>query len=576
MKTKLRAVFLRGAGRAREFARRDLFAMLLGFLTVPKAAQKSAEGKLSVEVRDHETGQIVPAMVCITSLSDHKWRTPPDGRSSPPYTTVRNFYVGLPDWKPGDIGPVRLTNGEYHDNDTRSFVYEGKSSYPFWQEPAAYFVSQPFSIALPEGKWRLGVYRGLEYLPVFGEFEISPGEKRNQKVRLRRWVDMAKEGWYSGDDHVHLVRMRPEQNELLMTWARAEDVHVSNILRQGELTEITFDQIGFGKNSRYQQGDYVLVSGQEDPSTEIHEQGHAIALNIQEPFREASRYHLYDLMFDAVHGQGGLAGYAHLAWAQDYYRQQRADTFATWDTTINVVRGKVDFLEILQFRSLGLEDFYDFLNLGYRLTASAGSDVPWGNTIGEVRMYVFTGPSFSADAWFTAMKDGHTFVTNGPMLTLTADAGIPGDEVRVLRNAKVRIRARAWAPECIASPKTLEVVVHGQVVRAVESDNPNRSELQLDFPVQAGQSLWIAARATSHNGAVAHTTPIYVTVDGESFRNQKEVPQLVEKRLKVLEYILGRLRDSTYIATYHPGEVAALREEVEQARTIYRGLLPKS
>jgi hypothetical protein len=483
----------------------------------------------------------------------------------------------LPSWKPGDIGPVRLTNGDYHDNETRSFVYEGKSSYPFWQEPAAYFVSQPFSITLPEGKWRLGVYRGLEYLPVFEEFEILPGQKRNQKIRLRRWVNMAKEGWYSGDDHVHLVRTTAAQNELLMTWARAEDVHVSNILRADELDEITFDQMGYGKNFRYQQGDYVLASGLEDSGCEIHEQGHVIALNIKEPFRDASRYHLYDLMFDAVHRQNGLVGYAHMAWARAVYpRRMREETFGTWDATINVVRGKVNFLEILQFRNLGLEDFYDFLNLGYKLTASAGSDVPWGNTIGEVRMYVFTGKSFSADAWFTAMKEGHTFVTNGPMLSLTANAGIPGDEVRVGRNAKVRVRARAWAPASIASPKTLEVVVHGQVVRSVESNDPSKPELQLDFPVQAGQSLWTAARATSHNGAFAHTSPVYVMVDGGNFRNQKEVPQLVEKRLKVLDFILGRLRDSAYIATYHPAEVVALSEEVEQARAIYRSLLSTS
>ena len=84
-------------------------------------------------------------MVCITSLEDGKWRTPPDGRVSPPYTRVPDFYDPKP-WKPGDIGPVRLTIGDYGDNQTRSFVYGEKSSYPFWREPAAYFVSKPFSI----------------------------------------------------------------------------------------------------------------------------------------------------------------------------------------------------------------------------------------------------------------------------------------------------------------------------------------------------------------------------------------------------------------------------------------------
>jgi hypothetical protein len=564
-----------------EFTRRDFLKVasvtLSGGLRVPQHAALAtvAEGTLEVEIRDAATKEVVPAMACITSLSDHKWRTPPDGRSVPPFTTTREFYEGLTSWKPGDIGPVRLTNGEYNDNETRSFVYGGKSSYPFWQEPATYFVSKPFSITLPVGRWRLAVARGIEYRPVFEEFDIAPGETRDRKVLLQRWVNMPKRGWYSGDDHVHMVRLKPEQNELLMTWTRAEDVHVSNILRMGDLHETFFEQVGFGENSRYQQGDYVLASGQEDPRMEIHEQGHAIALNIKAPVRDTSHYHLYDLVFDGVHAQGGLAGYAHLAWAQQYYQRTRREVYATWDATINVVRNKVDFLEILQFRHLGLEDYYDFLNLGFKLTASAGSDLPWGSTIGEVRMYVHTGRNFSADAWFAAMKEGRTFVTNGPMLLLTVDRATPGDELKVNRNARLRVRARAWAPASIGSPETLEVISQGQVIHSAESRNPDQQELKIDFPLKAETSQWIAARVSAHNGALAHTSPTYVLVEGESFRNQKELPQLVEKRLKVLDFIAGRLQDHKFVSSdsYSKGEVEALSKEVDEARTRYTQLL---
>jgi hypothetical protein len=569
----------RPATSKKDLTRRDFLraasVTLSGTLLGEKDARPAAnaEGTLRVEILDYETKQETTAMVCITSLADRKWRTPPDGRTVPPFTTNRDFYKGLYSWKPGDVGPVRVTNGEYPGNDTRSFVYAGKSAYPFWQEPATYFVSKPFSIQLPVGKWRLAVARGIEYRPVFEEFEIAPGEARSRKVLLRRWVDMPKLGWYSGDDHIHMVRLTPEQNEFLMTWARAEDVHVSNILRMGDQHDVFFEQVGYGKDFRYQQKDYVLVSGQEDPRTEIHEQGHAIALNIKEPVRHTARYHLYDVVFDEIHAQGGLAGYAHIAWAQTYYRATRGATYASWDATINVVRDKVDFLEILQFRLLGLEDFYDFLNLGFKLTASAGSDVPWGNTLGEVRTYVYTGREFSADAWFAAMKVGRTFITNGPMLTLTVNGALPGDELKVARNASTRIRARAWAPANIGSPKTLELIAHGQVIRSIESHNPDQEELKLDFTIKADAGQWIAARVTSHNGALAHTTPVYVWVEGKSFRNQKELPQLVEKRLKVLDYIASRLADAKYVATYGQGEVEALTAEIDEARTRYRGLL---
>mgnify|MGYP006175778579 CR=1 FL=1 len=46
----------------------------------------SSEWKVSG--RDRSSGRVTPAMVCITSLEDHKWRTPPDGRVAPPYTLM--------------------------------------------------------------------------------------------------------------------------------------------------------------------------------------------------------------------------------------------------------------------------------------------------------------------------------------------------------------------------------------------------------------------------------------------------------------------------------------------------------
>ena len=517
---------------------------------------QSGTGTLQVEIRDKASGQLVPAMVCISSLDDHKWRTPPDGRVSPPYSTARDFYAPG-NWKRGDIGLVRVTNGDYQDNNTRSTVYRGASAYPFWQEAAIYFVSQPFTMTLPAGRWRLAVARGIEYLPVFEEFDISANQAKKRDVALARWVDMPRQGWYSGDDHVHYPRTRPEHNEFLLTWARAEDVHVTNILRMGDIRRTYFEQSGYGKQFRHHQDDYVLVSGQEDPRDEP---GHAIALNITAPVRDTARYHLYDFMFDGIRAQGGLTGYAHNAWSHP------------WDSTINVVRGKIDFAEILQFRRLGLEDYYDFLNLGFKLAAAAGSDLPWGSTIGEVRVYAYTGAGFSPDTWFAALKQGRTFVTNGPMLMLTADGAMPGDDLKVRRNSTVRIRARAWAPEIIGSPKTLELISHGRVIHSVKSSNPKKWELRFEFSLRAEESQWVAARVASHNGALAHTSPVYLVVDGDSFRKRSELPRLVDNRLKELDSIGDKLRDVKYVGRYAVGEADALVGRIEQARERYRQL----
>jgi hypothetical protein len=534
-------------------------------------AAQTGEGTLNVEIRDHETGRVTPAMVCITSLEDHKWRTPPDGRTSPPYTRVPDF-MDPPEWKPGDIGPVRLTVGDYRDNNTRSFLYGARSGYPFWAEPAAYFVSQPFSIRLPPGRWRLAVARGLEYVPLFEEFEIKPGEVRNRTVDLRRWENMAGRGWYAGDDHVHFPRTKPWHSEFLFTWAQAEEVYVSTTLQQRTLRALTFPQ-GDPAAFRALRGDYVLQAGQEDPSTAIDELGHTLALNIRNPFSDPSRFHLYDVMFDAVRAQGGLTGYAHIAWAPDWYRKRDRLRYATWDSTLNVIQGRLDFFEIMQFRLLGLDDYYDFLNMGIKLTASAGSDMPWASSLGESRVYVYTGRPFSADRWFAAFKQGRTFVTNGPMLALTVNGAGPGEDVRVRPNATVRIRARAWAPQAIGAPKTLEVLSQGTVIRTATSADPAAKELEVDLTLPVAQSRWIAARVTTHNEGLAHTSPVYVLVDGGKFWDRERLPQLVQKRMEILEYGEARLRDPKYTAEFAPGEVDALRQRIQAARQRYQELL---
>ena len=190
-------------------------------------------------------------------------------------------------------------------------------------------------------------------------------------------------------------------------------------------------------------------------------------------------------------------------------------------------------------------------------------------------MYVYTGGTFSADAWFAAMKAGRTFVTNGPMIELTVDKAIPGDELRLAGNASLQIQARAWAPRSIGSPKTLELVTQGKVIRSAESHNPDIQELKIDVVLRAGASQWIAPRVRAHKGAVAHTSPVYVLVEGRSFRNQKEVAQLVEKRLKVLDFIASRLQDQKVISSdsYSNDEIEALTAEIDEARTRYRWLL---
>lgn len=79
-------------------------------------------------------------------------------------------------------------------------------------------VPGPFEMSLPPGEWEIAVRRGLEHLPLFDAITLKPGETAERTYRPRRWVDMRKRGWLSGDDHVHFRLLNDEDARRLMTF----------------------------------------------------------------------------------------------------------------------------------------------------------------------------------------------------------------------------------------------------------------------------------------------------------------------------------------------------------------------
>jgi hypothetical protein len=432
------------------------------------------------------------------------------------------------------------------------------------EQKRAFFVNGEFSVRVPQGSYRLIASKGPEYLPVSTTVAVKAGAETAQEVTLRRWINMPARGWYSGDGHVHYERIDKDANRRLMIWTQAEDIHMANVLRMGDAKETYFEQYGFGANGRYAVADYALTPGQEDPRTNV--MGHTMHLNIQKPVRFPDRYYLYDLVFDEVHRQGGITGYAHmyLPWIPAAQQKSLGAFDVLRDMTLNVPSHRVDFAEICEFGDIGQDIYYDFLNMGFPLTASAGSDVPWGNTIGDSRVYAYTGDRFAPDAWFAALKAGHTFVTTGAMLEFTVNGKIAGSEIEARPGEMLHIKAAATGDT--VPPRYLEVVAQGEVLRSTRSAS-------LEFDLAVHDSTWIAARCDG-----AHTTPVYVKVGGRSFARRDQLPNLVARRLETLKDLDDALNQDIPVfqrgnwenPTVWRNSAAALRERIKAARDSYQ------
>jgi hypothetical protein len=219
--------------------------------------------------------------------------------------------------------------------------------------------------------------------------------------------------------------------------------------------------------------------------------------------------------------------------------------------TLDILRNKIDFLELMQFCVRGgplvTENYYHFLDLGFQITALAGSDFPWcgigpqygvmdapkwNSRIGDVRFYTYIEGEFSYENWRKGMKAGHTFATSGPILDFTINGKLPGDQLNVKKGENLEIKATALGHAQQVPLQTLEIIAHGATVElaAAGSDAKQTNEkLTISAQMQVEHGIWIAAKCQAGPNQLAHSTPVYVSVDGGGFYNSKKAGDYLDK-----------------------------------------------
>ena len=290
-----------------------ILAITLTCLGAASVVASETKTRITFHIVDEGTEQPTAAMICLRNTEDDTVRLPPDGRVMQKVGSTEEFYQGISynGEDAGWIGPIRKMNGR-GDNMDRSYVYEDLPSVPHWREPISHLVESTFQVTLEAGNYRLSVSRGMEFVPVHLKFTVGNGEPTEHTVNLRRWINMASQGWYSGDVHVHHPTRKKSHREFLLHYAAAEDLNVVNVLEMGHHRGTDFKQLGFGKEYREKRGNYCLVSGQEEPRSTF---GHIIGLNTSKLTRDLSTYDFYDIAFNGIHAQeGSLVGFAHFSW----------------------------------------------------------------------------------------------------------------------------------------------------------------------------------------------------------------------------------------------------------------------
>jgi hypothetical protein len=171
------------------------------------------------------------------------------------------------------------------------------------------------------------------------------------------------------------------------------------------------------------------------------------------------------------------------------------------------------------------ERYYRLLNSGMKIAASSGTD--WW-IFDHNRVFVKTEGAFSYETWIQGLRAGRTVVSNGPLLDLTVDGKGPGETVHSKGRVKVTARALSRIPF-----ERIEIVRDGHIVASQTSVRGREARLEQEIEVQEGG--WIAARV---NGAAktyagypvfAHTSPVYLRVDGTPYRRAEAIGAFIDE-----------------------------------------------
>ena len=498
--------------------------VVFGFLPDPPTPGTSQPTSFRGEVVDADTGRPIPCRVSIRG-EDGSWHFPEPASSEGSVVPYRKRAIGNP-----------------------AIV-----------EMHATLSAHPFTVRLPAGRYTVTAERGKEYRAERREVTVGAGPVE-LTLRLRRWIDMAERGWYSGDTHTHRtlaelpnVMLAEDLNVAfpLLDWVR--EAFVAPIgRREASFRDPGPDPIRIDathrivpRNTEYEiftvgKAGHTLgaffVLGHRTPlelgvppvgsvAARAHREGALIELDKHNwPWSMAlvpiMPVDLYELSNNHV-------------WQTDFAFREFGEAPAAW---MGVERDEKGFTE-RGWIEFGFRNYYALLDCGFRLRPTAGTasgvhPVP----LGFGRVYIRLDGGLDERAWLRGLDAGRSFVTTGPMLLVTLDGHDPGHrfEPAAAEARAYRLRGSAIGAMPLAR---IEVVINGEVARTIRPVNRETGrayESPIDEVLTLDGTSWVAVRCFEDrpDGRVrfAHSGPFHVDVAARPLRPRRaEVEYLVHR-----------------------------------------------
>ena len=405
----------------------------------------------------------------------------------------------------------------------------------------AFHAPGTFTVTVPPGKVRLTAVKGFEYGPATIEADVTAGDVADLTVRLTRIADFGVRGWYNGSMHSHMnyegsFRQTPE-SYMKVAAAEDEDVVTTQVVDYGSRI---LDYELFVKGGGPHPGstpDRLLLVGQE-PRPPLY--GHLVLFGMKDHLTTPIRWggtggtSLYPTptdMFRKARTQGATVGYDHSFGGDADPLQGNLGQAA--GLMVDAALGTADVVTWNNAARAGFFPLYAAWNNGLKVTAMGGEDAIINAQhrralSGATRTYVFLGNRpLSMDAWLASLRAGHAFVTTGPLVQLTVNGAVPGDEVRLpAAGGTVDLDATVRS---ITPLDKAQLLFNGAVVEEIPL-SADRKSAQLRKSLRVTQSGWYHLRTEGRPAerfpldadyAQAFTNPVWTKVGTQPIRSRE-------------------------------------------------------
>jgi len=392
-----------------------------------------------------------------------------------------------------------------------------------------------FELDLPAGDTTIEATRGLEYELVAKHLSLNPQAPTTTTIQLKRWTNMAAKNWYSSDAHIHANYTAAHHQVVtaqdVQLYTHAEDLHYANMMVANSFGAYLHDTALFqGKPHPLSTANHILYWNEEMRNAGLY--GHMCLYNLKhlvEPLYtgfagtpQSDDYPPNFAQAKATRAQGGAVTYAHPGYAPTL------DGASARELPVDLALGEIDAMDVLSNNpeEVAIELWYRLLNCGFRLGISAGTDsftnVADHYTPGAGRVYAHLAGRMSAANWVQAYRQGRTFATNGPMISLKVQNREPGDDLHL--SAGPQTVAIALQVDSRIPLDKIELIINGKPLPATTQT------ITLD------RSSWIAARATgpahrlvlNDTAAFAHTSPVYVYLNKQPIQSRDDAQFYVQ------------------------------------------------